>query len=236
MKLLAVDTCAKSCSAAVADGDRILGEVTLRRRETHSRHLMRLVDMVLEIGGVSLADIEAFGVTRGPGSFTGLRIGMSTVKGLALAPDRPVIGISSLSALALPLAWTGSLVCAMLDAGKKEVYSATFRCTDGRLPDDGGMPPESVLRPGDLLAEIAEPCIFVGDGVRAYGSMIESRLGRMAQLPSDAHHDIQAASVAQLALIQMRRGALDAVDGLIPRYLRKSDAELSLGMQKGRTS
>ena len=147
MRILAVDTCAKSCSVAVTDSGCLAGEVFTRLRQTHSRHLMRMVDMTLEISGMTMKEIDAFAVTRGPGSFTGLRIGISAVKGMALAGRKPMIGVSSLQSLAWPMAAPGGLVCAILDAGKGEVYSASYRFPDGL---SGGDAASTATRPVNL--------------------------------------------------------------------------------------
>jgi len=246
MKILAIDTCTRSCSVAVTDSGHLVGEVTTLRRQTHSRHLMRMVDMALELAGLTVEEIDAFGVTRGPGSFTGLRIGISTVKGLALAAGKPVVGVSSLAALAWPMALSDGLVCSLLDAGKGEVYSASYRFVNGQFNADSNMKPdkasspmpsavfspnEKVTSPQDLLAGITEPCTFVGDGARTYAEMIEARLGRMARLPLEEYHVIRASSVARLAFVRLKRGGADDIHDFIPRYIRKSDAELSLGLK-----
>lgn len=242
MRILAVDTCAKSCSVAVTDSGCLAGEVFTRLRQTHSRHLMRMVDMTLEISGMTMKEIDAFAVTRGPGSFTGLRIGISAVKGMALAGRKPMIGVSSLQSLAWPMAAPGGLVCAILDAGKGEVYSASYRFPDGLSGGDAAstatdpstcmISDERALPPQDLLAEISEPCTFVGDGVRAYAERIADRMGGLACLPSDEYHDIRASWVARLAFLQFHRGAVDGADDLVPRYIRRSDSELGLGLAK----
>lgn len=239
MRVLAVDTCGKSCSVAVADGGDLAAEVFTRRRQTHSRHLVPMVEMALEISGLRPEEVDAFAVTRGPGSFTGLRIGMSTVKGMAMGARKPVVGVSSLEALAWPVAVAGGLVCAVLDAGKGEVYGACYRFPEGfsgRVPETGPEDPpfqpvieERVLSPGDLLSKIVSPCTFVGDGVRAHAGLIAERLGRLARFPSDECHDIRASSVARLAFIRLNRVGGAGPEALLPRYLRRSDAELSLG-------
>lgn len=242
MRILAVDTCAKSCSVAVSDAGRVLAEIATRRRQTHSRHLMRMVDMALELSGVAMEDVDAFGVTRGPGSFTGLRIGISTVKGMAMAAARPMVGVSSLQALAWPMSCCGDLVCALLDAGKGEVYTASYRFQGGR-PDaaswgaaaagapDGFMK-ERVVPPEVLVASISERCVLVGDGVRTYGETITAHLGSLACMPPDEFHDVRASSVARIAMMRLEDGPADGIGDLTPQYLRKSDAELRLGMPK----
>jgi len=242
VRILAVDTCSRSCSVAVTDSDQIAGEVTTLRRQTHSRHLMRMVDMALEMAGMALGEIDAFGVTRGPGSFTGLRIGISTVKGLALAAGKPAVGVSSLQALALPLMSFDRLVCALLDAGKGEIYCACYPCSRGvgfpeaevdRWWRTGGFPAEEkILAPADFLAGITVPCTFVGDGARAYASLITARLGVNARLAATEHHVIRGASVARLAFLRLNQDAGDDIADLAPRYLRRSDAELSLGAKR----
>ena len=239
MRILAVDTCGKSCSVAVSDGAELAAEVFTLRRQTHSRHLMPMVEMALEISGIRPEEIDAFAVTRGPGSFTGLRIGMSTVKGMALAVGKPVVGVSSLEALAWSVAVPGRLVCAVLDAGKGEVYGACYRFPERFSGQETEVstenPPfqlvmeERVLRPGDLLEKLSEPCTFAGDGVRVYAGMIAERLGNLARFPADECHDIRASSVARLAILQLNRVGGMGPEALLPKYLRKSDAELSLG-------
>lgn len=241
MKILAVDTCSRSCSVAATDSGRLVGEVTTLRRQTHSRHLMRMIDMALEISGMAIEEVDAFGVTRGPGSFTGLRIGISTVKGLALAAGKPMVGVSSLEALAWPLSLTDGIVCALLDAGKGEVYSACYRFSNGRFfkgstsdsDTASGMvlSTENVIPPQDMLSGITEPCWFVGNGARVYSKMIEDRLGAVARFPSEEYHVVRASSVARLTFVRLNRAAADDIDDFTPKYIRKSDAELSLGMK-----
>lgn len=241
MKILAVDTCSKSCSVAASDSGHLVGEMTTLRRQTHSRHIMRMIDMALEMSGMAIEEVDAFGVTRGPGSFTGLRIGISTVKGLALAAGKPMVGVSSLEALAWPMSLSDGLVCALLDAGKGEVYSACYRFTNGQFAVDSNLGPdkasgillsaEKVIPPQEVLSGITEPCRFVGDGARAYADMIGERLGDKARFPPDGYHVIRASSVARMAFVRLKRGAADDIDDFIPKYIRKSDAELSLGMK-----
>ena len=121
MRVLAVDTATYSCSVAITDGDRLLSETTLVSGETHSRHLASLIEALTQTAGLSLEQMEGFAVSRGPGSFTGLRIGISTVKGLAVAGNRPMVGVSTLAALAWQVGPTDHLICPMIDARRDEV-------------------------------------------------------------------------------------------------------------------
>jgi len=131
MKILAVDTATMSCSVAVVEAGCLKAELIQATGETHARHLMTMIDNVLQLSNETMAGIEGFGVTIGPGTFTGLRIGLSTVQGLALAESKPIAGVSSLDALAAQVMATPgesrSLVCALLDARRKEVYHRLYR-------------------------------------------------------------------------------------------------------------
>ena len=101
MKILALDTAAKSCSVAIVDKESVLAELTLCREQTHSKHLMEMINTTIELSGIIVSELDGFAVTRGPGSFTGLRIGISSIKGLAAATCKPLVGVSSLDALAM---------------------------------------------------------------------------------------------------------------------------------------
>ena len=153
MKLLAVDTSTRACSVAVVDQDRLACEITTGPAGTHSTHLLSLIRTALELSEMELHGIDGLAVCVGPGSFTGLRIGVSTVKGLAFATAKPVAGVSSLEALAQPCLPWPHLICAMLDARKGEVYAARYRARDGRLEREGR---EVVLSIADALDGIHE--------------------------------------------------------------------------------
>ncbi|MEJ2037554.1 MAG: tRNA (adenosine(37)-N6)-threonylcarbamoyltransferase complex dimerization subunit type 1 TsaB, partial [Desulfosarcinaceae bacterium] len=127
MRILAVDTSTEACAVALTQGEQLLGEITLGHGQTHARFLMQAVHDLFSLTGTALNDVQGFVVGRGPGSFTGLRIGISTVKGLAMAAGKPLVGISSLSVLAHQASGKQVLVCPMLDARRKEVYWTLYR-------------------------------------------------------------------------------------------------------------
>ncbi len=223
MTLLAVDTSAEAASVAVTDGETVLAELTVTRRGTHSTRLMAIIRTALDAAGVRLADLDALAVTRGPGSFTGLRIGISTVKGLALAADLPTVGISALDALACPLAMAAEPVWALIDARKGEVYAAAYR-----FEPDGSMEKgtETVITPEAVAERMADRCILVGSGARLYRAVFEARSGADLRFGPPAAHTIRAATVAFLAQARLRDGAADDVAALSPVYIRASDAQI----------
>jgi tRNA threonylcarbamoyladenosine biosynthesis protein TsaB len=221
MLTLAIDTASRSCSVAVADGDTLLAEINDASGETHSRHLMAMVDQAVAMSVKHIRAIEGYAVTRGPGSFTGLRIGIGAAKGLAEAAGRPLVGVSSLEALAWQAARTDAIILPMLDARRKEVYAARYIHRDGALKPLGA---ERALPPEDAVAGLAEPCLLVGDGALAYEVRLRAALGAHMQLALPSQHVIRASTVAFLAREGLT-GALDERMTLTPHYLRPSYAD-----------
>ena len=223
MKVLAVDTATTSCSVAITDGDKLLSEMTLVSGETHSRHLATLIDTLVRTAGLSLESIEAFAVSRGPGSFTGLRIGISTVKGLAVAGNRPMAGVSTLAALAWQVGPTDRLICPMIDARRQQVYAGLYRWDpEGPVPVAG----EQVAEPESFPEAIKQACIFIGSGAVAYRNRILEAAGQRALFVPAGLNAIRAAAVAMLGARRLSAGESDDVERFVPTYLRKSDAEL----------
>ncbi|MDM8523337.1 tRNA (adenosine(37)-N6)-threonylcarbamoyltransferase complex dimerization subunit type 1 TsaB [Desulfococcaceae bacterium HSG8] len=235
MKILAIDTATNSCSVGIAasgpefpkTAPEILAESTIVTRQTHSRHLMGMVRAVLEMSGLTISELDGFAVTRGPGSFTGLRIGISTVKGFAAASGKPLAGVSSLDALAFQLSFSPGLICCLMDARKKEVYCSSYRFEYGFLKKKTE---EQVLSPGRAIAGIREPCLFVGNGAFLYQQMITEQLGESASFAQPCHNTIRASAVASLGMERFQNNDTDDVTMFVPRYIRKSEAELSLGV------
>ncbi|MFV9647000.1 MAG: tRNA (adenosine(37)-N6)-threonylcarbamoyltransferase complex dimerization subunit type 1 TsaB, partial [Desulfobacterales bacterium] len=161
MKILAVDTAVKSCSVAIVDKESVLVEFTLGIEQTHSKHLMEMINTAIKLSGIIVSELDGFAVTRGPGSFTGLRIGISSIKGLAAATRKPLVGVSSLDALAMQCVFSQYLICPFLDARRGEVYFSRYRFNGDVLKKEID---EQVLPPGEAVCDINEACIFVGDG------------------------------------------------------------------------
>jgi tRNA threonylcarbamoyladenosine biosynthesis protein TsaB len=222
MRILSIDTASTTGSVAVVAGEALLAEVTIARQETHSRRLMNMIDYALDMAGLALADLDGIAYTRGPGSFTGLRIGLSVVKGLAFVSGKPLAGVSSLEVLAHQAPDHNLLICPMMDARNKEVYCARYRFLDG------GFQPvvdEAALSPEDAAAGISEDCLLIGDGAYRYKSLFENQLGSYAEFAAPDHGIPRALTVARLSMPWFEAGQTDDVRSVVPVYLRKSYAE-----------
>jgi tRNA threonylcarbamoyladenosine biosynthesis protein TsaB len=224
MKILAVDTSSTGCSVALTDGEHLLAEINLVSTQTHSRHLAGIIADACRLAGLAVGGMGAYAVVKGPGSFTGLRIGVSTVKGLAEAAGRPILGISALQTLAEQATASRALVCPLIDARRGEVYFSTYRVIDGVLVERH---PEDVLRPDQFLHTIDAPCTFVGNGAVIYRAIIRDNLGDSAYFDRSSTDHIRASTVARLALKRLENGDSDEITHFIPVYVRKSDAQIS---------
>lgn len=223
MKLLTFDTSTTTCSVALTDGDRLMGEYLLSLEKTVSPRLLACVDAILREAGLTVADLDGIGVAAGPGSFTGLRVGIATAKGLALAAGKPVAGFSSLAMLAMNIPWGECRVCPMFDARKKEVYTALYDCRDLPVP----VIADCVVPPAAFLEGIDEATIFVGEGALAYRELIIARLGEKARFAPVTLHQPRASQGALLVREAFRRGEGIHPAALVPRYIRPSEAELA---------
>jgi len=224
--ILAIDTSGRSGSIALVDGGRLVAERTVGDAGPHARWLLGNIDGICSSRGVSLSDIELFAVAVGPGSFTGLRIGLTTIKGFAWSLDKPVAAVSTLSALAMNASMASVPVCPMLDARKSEVYTALYAFRDGEIKTL--MEPISI-RPEIFLKKLNEeypepaPIFFLGNGLGPYGELVRKARKGAILTPEPLWH-VKASNIAALALSE---GAdpTTALE-LTPFYLRKSEAEI----------
>jgi len=225
MRILAVDTATTSCSVAIVDETSLLSEFTIDREETHSRHLMDMIKAVMTMAGLNFSNLDGFAVTRGPGSFTGLRIGISTIKGLAVASEKPVVGISSLETLAFQVSYSRDLICPILDARKGEVYFSRYRFLNGHLKKQTK---ERVAPPDKAVDDLNESCLFVGNGALLYKEMILEKMGEFASFAPMIQNTIRASTIAYLSMAKFENNDTDDIEKILPNYIRKSDAELNL--------
>ena len=223
MKVLAVETSTLAGGAALLDGEQVVGEYTLNVRTTHSERLLAAVDRLLQDAGWTPRVLEGIAVALGPGSFTGLLIGVSTVKALAFSLKIPVAAVSTLEALAWALPFTRDPVCPVLDARKGEVYAALFHWEGDSLVRDWE---DQALDPEEVCSRLFGPVVFVGDGIPVYGRLLNERLGPLATFAPPARRIPSAACVGQLGHTRLLSGETVDPVALAPRYLRPSEAEL----------
>ena len=216
MRVLAVETSSLAGGVALLDDERLVAEYLLDVSVTHSERLMSAVDRVLADARWTARELTGLAVAIGPGSFTGLRIAVRTVKGLALALDLPIAAVPTLDAMAAALPWAALPVCPVLDARKGEVYASRYRW-DGRA-----MQREweyLALSPEELADRLTEPVILAGDGAASIRSPHARLVPPPRRLPSPA-------CVGTLGVDRVRRGETVGAAALAPLYLRPSEAEL----------
>ena len=223
MRILALETSTLAGSAALLEGGRIVGESLLDVALTHSERLMAMVDRLIQDSGWRAADLEALAVSTGPGSFTGLRVGIATAKGLALALGVPVAPVPTLDALAWNLPFADALVCPLLDARKGEVYLALYRWREDRVERCSEY---LALSPRAVAARLTSPAIVLGDGVAACLPFL-SDLGAGLRVAPVSHSMPRATIVGQLGCAMLESGQAVTADALAPLYLRPSEAELA---------
>lgn len=217
-RILAFDTSGPSLSVALLADTKLIFECTQQTGLTHSDRLMPMIDMALQTGGYTAADADCFAVTVGPGSFTGVRIGVATAKALAHATGKPCIGINALEAMAHTAGLFDGLVCAMQDARAGQVYCAAFR--NGKRVMDDVAEKLDILLP--QLAKMGK-CCFTGDGASAHRDTIEAAMGEKGVFAPADRMMIHAGSVALLA--SERPGRAVSYRELLPYYLRAPQAE-----------
>lgn len=225
MKILAIETSAVSASAACCEDGKLLAQSFQNNGLTHSVTLMPMIDEMLKNAGISLADAELIAVAAGPGSFTGLRIGISTAKGLAFAQSKPCAGVSTLEAMAYNAGlFDGLIVCAM-DARRSQVYNALFESRDGALTRRCGDRAVALPALMEELKTCPEPKLIVGDGaLLCYNSCVAAGIDGVRLAPENLRMQ-SAWGVARAAEEQARRGELTDGVGLRPVYHRLSQAE-----------
>ena len=222
--ILALETATSCGSVALVAADRCFGEYSLHSDLTHSRRLLASITKLMAETYTTWEDIDAVAVSSGPGSFTGLRIGMSTAKGLVMAAEKDLLGVPTLDGLASQFPFVDHLICPVIDARKKEVYTAFFRA------DEQGMARRQsdymALAPARLGEMIKEKTIFIGDGILACEAMLKE-LGQLALLPPPPLHMPRAAAIGMLAIEKWERGEVLDPAAAVPLYVRASDAEIN---------
>ena len=224
MKILALETSAKAVSAAVTENGKVLCSGYQDTGLTHSRTLMPIVEHILKNTGLTVADMDAIAVAAGPGSFTGIRIGVAAAKGLAFAADKPAVGVSTLAAMARNVAFCDGLVICAMDARRQQVYNALFEAKDGQLTR---LTPDRAIALEELAEELRSdprPKTVVGDGAKLCLAHLTAA-GIPCRL-APAHLVMQnAMSVALEAEAMAAKGKLVSAQALEPVYLRPAQAD-----------
>lgn len=224
MLVLGIETATTTGSVALMSEMAVIAEYTLNIETTHSERLMSTVDRVLGDAGIALKEIDGFCVSAGPGSFTGLRIGIATVKGLAFVTGKPVAAVPTLKALAWNHPFSAYPVCSLLDAKKKEVYAALYRYKNGDILQ---ILPATVLPLAELAATINSTTLFTGEGAILFRNEIQSLCGERAIFAPRSAMVPSAASVAEIGLAMLKAGEYTAPDILSPIYIRRPEAEVA---------
>ena len=225
MKILALDTSSIVATVAILDGEKLMAEYTLNHKKNHSEKLMPILQEILNSCDLSPKDIDIFAATIGPGSFTGLRIGLATIKAMAQALDKPVVGISALEGLAFNLIHCENLICPIIDAQRDLVYSGLYQWQNGEFintMEDHVVSIEELLKD---LKDRKENIIFLGDAMEKFTELIKEELGEFAIFPPGIVRLARASSIGELARQKAKKGIFEKASEVLPLYMRKSQAE-----------
>ncbi len=223
MLLLGIDTSSQAASAALVQDGVIVSEYMLNQKKTHSAHLLPMIEQMLAAAGFAFSDIDCFASGVGPGSFTGVRIGVTTVKGFAQALDKPVVTADSLETLAYGLTAFDGLIVSAIFARVDEIFCAVYNSANGGLKT---VTPPSVMTISELLGKLPHTkCLFVGDGAVLHKELIEKTLGENAVFAGERQNIISAANMTLLCAQRAACGNTKKYDEISPLYLRVSQAE-----------
>ena len=222
MKILALDTTAEVCSVAVCEDNRLITEITVNTGNTHSQTLLPAIEQALKLAEITVDDIDLFACSVGPGSFTGVRIGVATIKGLAYGKNKPCVAVSTLEALATNLSDRNGIICPVMNARRNQVYNAIFKCEDGRLTricDDRAI---SIDDLDSELCNLNMPVYLCGDG---YDITVKNSSNTSYTNVFERSRPQSGYSVALCAYSMYLRGDTVSDTVIAPVYLRPSQAE-----------
>lgn len=223
MKILGIDTSTMTASVGIIEDDQVLIDLKYDVKITYSEVLLSSIDLVLKTVELEVEKLDGFAISIGPGSFTGLRIGLSTVKGLCFASGKPLASVNSLDALASLSLFCRYPVVPLLDAKKNQVYAAIYDTSEGELKRKSGY---LVVDIEELIKNISSKTLFVGPGVKVYQRDLIQFLGDKAHFAPNEQSLPSGACVARIGLGKIISGQVENITDLEPMYLRKSEAEL----------
>lgn len=225
MKILAIDSSGLVATTALLDGDILVGESIIHNKKTHSQTLLPMIRDMLAMAEVEIKEIDVIAAASGPGSFTGLRIGASTAKGLAQALDIPIVAVSALEGLAFNVQGADALACPMMDARRNQTYYGIYDVsgeTPAALQEQTAVPVDEAV---GRINEIGKPVIFLGDGVPVFLEQLADTVEVPYRLAADSARYQRASSIAVLGKYYMEQGKGMPAADFAPIYLRLSQAE-----------
>lgn len=224
MKILGIDSSGLVASAAIIVDDTLVAEFTINNKQTHSQTLLPMIEQVVTMSGISLEEIDAIAIAAGPGSFTGLRIGSSTAKGMALALNKPIISVPTLAGLAYRVAITDAVICPLMDARRNQVYTAVYEMKEELecIKQQDAVDIKEIL---DYINELGRKVVFLGDGVPVHKDAIAKTLKVPYQFAMPHLSRQSAGAVAALGAVYYENGKTENAKEHRPIYLRQSQAE-----------
>lgn len=225
MRVLALDSSGLVAAVAIVEEEQTIAEYTINYKKTHSQTLLPMLDEIVRMTEMDLTTVDAIAVAGGPGSFTGLRIGSATAKGLGLALNKPLIHIPTLEGMAYNLYGSTSVICPMMDARRNQVYTGLYQFSDGSLKVLEGQTAIAVEELIEKLNESGREVIFLGDGVPVYAEKLREGLFIPYTFAPANMNRQRAASVGLLGLEYLKAGKTEPAEAHQPNYLRPSQAE-----------
>lgn len=225
MKILGIDSSGLVASAAIADEKNIIAEFTVNNKQTHSQTLLPMIEKVVDMSGIELEQIDAIAISAGPGSFTGLRIGSATAKGIGLALKKPVVSVPTLEGLAYRVSVFDGIICPIMDARRNQVYTGIYKMDKGNLVCLSEQKAVDIHEIMEELEKYDEKVIFLGDGVEVQRETIEKEFKKEYCFAPIHLSKQSAAAVAVLGDIYFNQGKAEDAAEHKPIYLRKSQAE-----------
>jgi len=224
MRVLSLDSATEVASCAIIEDSKLLGEVIINYKMQHSKTLLPIIDSLLVSLDLTLKDIDGFVVSKGPGSFTGLRIGMATIKGFSQGTNKPFVSVSTLDSLAYNMCYTRGIICPILDALRGNLYTALYTFTGTKFITISDYMVISVEELISLLIKHNSPVCFIGDGLIKHGDLLKKSFSDISFAP--VHLNLaRASSLGEIGIKRLLMGEKDNIYDSSPMYLRKTQAE-----------
>ncbi|MDP4146134.1 MAG: tRNA (adenosine(37)-N6)-threonylcarbamoyltransferase complex dimerization subunit type 1 TsaB [Bacillota bacterium] len=233
MRILSLDTATEAATCAVIEDDKLLGEIIFNYKKQHSVIIMPMIDIMLKNLQLDINSLDGFVVSKGPGSFTGLRIGMSTIKGLSQGTGKPFISVSTLDALAYNMAYTDAIICPILDALRNNVYTSLYVFDKNRLKKISDHTIISIDELITLVKSYNKTICFIGDAVPKFRETLKNSLDSLYFAPTHLNV-VKASALGELGAILLENGESDNVFTSAPIYIRKSQAEREYELRTGK--